>query len=144
LQHTPLAQEPALQLTTQEAPPQLMAAGQLFAAQAMFVSCVAPLSIKFWQACLPLHSNKQELAASLQLSLLGQLFSPLQRTSHFCASQLISFLHEPCALHTTSHELPPQRMLPEQVFSATHCTEQVSASRQSMACEQAPGVLHCT
>ena len=126
LQQTPLAHEPSLQLTVQVAPPQLISAGQLLAAHAMFVSLLSPLSSKFWQACVPLHSNKHELAP-LQLSLLGQLFSPLQRIAQLSASQRTSFLQAPFAPHTTSHEPPPQRMLPEHVFSSLHCTEQLVA-----------------
>jgi hypothetical protein len=127
VQHTPLAHDAPLQLTLHVAPWQLMSPGQLPLAHDTVVSRVAALSIKFWQAWVPLHSNRHELASPPQLSLAGQLFWPLQRMSHLSASQRISFLHAPCAPHTTSQELPPQLMLPEQVFSALHCTEQLDA-----------------
>jgi hypothetical protein len=63
-----------------------------------------------------------------QLSLPGQLLTPLQRKSHLSASQRSSLMHEPCCSQRTSHEEPLQVTLPAQLFSAAQLTTQLVES----------------
>jgi hypothetical protein len=68
----------------------------------------------------------------------------LQRKSHWAASQRTSLMHAPGAMQRTSHELPPQLMLPEQLLGPEHSTVQLSASRHSTPLEQEPMPVHAT
>jgi hypothetical protein len=144
LQQTPFWHAVPLQLTLQAPGPQVMRPAQLPSAQLICVSSLAPLSIKFWQAWLPLQSTRQELLPLPQLSLPGQLFSPLHSRLHLSASQRSSLVQLPCASQRTSHELPPHAMLPAQVLAAPHCTLQLAAPRQSTPLWQAPGAVQAT
>jgi hypothetical protein len=109
-------------------PPQVICPGQLPSAQLMRVSCLAPLSIRFWQACSPLHSMRQRLVVVPQLTFPGQLFVPSQRNAQSSASQRSSLMQAPCFVQSTSHEAPLQVTLPEQLFSAAQLTTQVVES----------------
>jgi hypothetical protein len=53
-------------------------------------------------------------------------------------------MHAPEAEQRTSHELPPQLMLPEQLLAPEHSTAQLSASRHSTPLEQEPMPVHAT
>lgn len=79
-----------------------------------------------------------------QLTLPGQLPVPLQRRSHWSASQRTSLMHEPWPSQRTSHELPPQLMLLEQLPMPEHWTVQLSASRHSTPLEHEPMPVHAT
>ncbi len=144
LQQTPLLHELPQQLTLQLAPPQLTCPGHAPSAQVMWVSCLASLSIEFWHDGLPLHSMVHALVLPPQLTLPGQLLVPLQRTSHWSASQRTSLMHAPWPSQRTSHELPPQLMLLAQLLTPTHCTVQLSASLQSTPLEQEPIAVNAT
>lgn len=144
LQHTPPLHDWPLQLMLQVAPPQVTCPGQALSAQLMCVSRVAALSSEFWHDGWPLHSIKQPRLSLLQLSLPGQLPAPRQRRSHSSASQRTSLIHAPAAMQRTSHELPPQLMLPEQLLGPEHSTVQLSASRHSTPLEHEPVPLHST
>jgi hypothetical protein len=109
-------------------PPQVMRPGQLPAAQLMRVSFVAPLSIKFWQACSPLHSMRQALVVAPQLTFPGQLPGPSQRSAQSSASQRSSFMQDPCLVQRTSHDEPLQVTLPAQLFSAAQLMTQAVES----------------
>jgi hypothetical protein len=130
-----------LQVTPQTAPPQLICAGQLPAPQVTRVSCVAPLSIKFWQASCPLHSSAHSAVVPPQLTLPGQLFWPLQRTSQLAASQRTSLMQAPCFSQRTSHELPAQVTFPAQLLSPPQFTIQLLAPLQSTPLEQEPAAV---
>ena len=80
----------------------------------------------------------------LQVTLPGQLPAPRQRRSHCAASQRTSLKQTPGARQRTSHESPPQLMLPEQLLSPEHSTVQLSASRHSTPLEHEPAPLHST
>ena len=143
-QQTPPLHDWPLQLTVQLAPLHLTWPGHAPSAQLTCVSPLALLSIEFWHEGWPLHSIKQELLLPPQLTLPGQLPVPLQRRPHSPASQRTSLMHEPWASQTTSHELPPHKMLPEQLLVPLHCTLQLSASWQSTPLMHEPWLLHIT
>jgi hypothetical protein len=109
-------------------PPHVICPGQLPAAQLMRVSLVAPLSIRFWQECSPLHSMRQALVVGPQLTFPGQLLVPSQRNAQSSASQRSSFMQVPGLAQLTSQDEPLQLTLPAQLFSAAQLTMQLVES----------------
>lgn len=144
LQQTPLGQEPLLQLTVHLSPVQETWLGQADSAQAMLVWVTAALSTWFWQDCGPLHSMVQVVLLSEQLTLPGQLFGPLQRSSQLSAPQRTSLMHAPCFSQRTSHELPPHWTFPAHELAPAHCTVQLVESWQSTPLEHEPSAWHRT
>ena len=102
------------------------------------VAVYSSLAIIFAAMAIYLATGWQELLLPPQLTLPGQLPMPLQRRSHWSASQRTSLMQAPCASQRISHELPPHRTLPAQLLVPPHCTVQLSASWQSTPLEHDP------
>jgi hypothetical protein len=144
-QQTPGAHAWSLQLTEQTVPPQVIDSLHVPGEQLTRVSGAA-LSSGPWHEPLPLQATTQRALCSPQSTPPAQLSTPLQRTSHFAASQPIACEHEPLPSQRTTHELAlwPQLTSPTQLFSVAQCTSHVVAAAQSTPPLHAAGPAHST
>jgi hypothetical protein len=133
-QHTPPEHALELQLTSQDAPTQLIRPPQEELPQVTLVVPVALDLTVFPQEIAPLQSTSQ--LVPLQLIAESQLMDPVHPTWQSCAEQSMAPSQALEPLQSTSHFDPPQAMVPWQELLLLQLMSQVEALLQLMSPRQ--------